>query len=63
MQLISYLKDGELPQSQKAAREILLKHTDFAIFDGILYHSKIVKSKRSKTLNPYQMVLPHDLVL
>lgn len=63
MQLISYLKDGELPQSQKAAREILLKHTDFAIFDGILYHSKIVKSKRSRTLNPYQMVLPHDLVL
>lgn len=53
MQLISYLKDGELPQSQKAAREILLKHTDFAIFDGILYHSKIVKSKRSRTLNPY----------
>lgn len=61
--LISYLTNSELPSSQKAAREIMLKHTDFAIFDGILYQSKIIKSKRSKTLNPYQMVLSHNLAL
>ena len=61
--IISYLDNGQLPSSQKAAREVLLKHTDFALLDGILYHSKIMKSRRSKTLNHYQMVLPHDLVL
>ena len=61
--IISYLDNGQLPTSQKAAPEVLLKHTDFALLDGILYHSKIMKFRISKTLNHYQMVLPHDLVL
>jgi hypothetical protein len=61
--IISYLESGKLPEKQKLAREILLQHTDYEMFDGILYRSKIMKSKRSKATNPYQMVLSHDLLL
>lgn len=50
---IKYLKNGTLPDSQKSARDILLQHSDYALIDGMLFHSRIAKSKRAKTQTAY----------
>ena len=60
--LIKYLKDGTLPDSQKVARYILLKHSDYALIDGMLFHSRVAKSKRAKTFQNYQLVVPRDMI-
>lgn len=36
--LIKYLENGTLPDSQKSARDILLKHSDYAQIDYMLFH-------------------------
>ena len=60
--LINYLLSGQLPKSQKLAREVLLKQNDYALFDGILFHSRVAKAKRTKCLAHYQLVVPEVLI-
>ena len=60
--LIVYLTSGELPSLQKEARKILLESADYEIVDGILFHSRLAKAKRSAGFCPYQLVLPHSLI-
>ena len=59
---IVYLTDDKLPESQKEARRLLLEISDYILFDGVLYHSRVAKSKRAKLMSPYQLVLPEALV-
>lgn len=61
--LIKYLEKGTLPDSQKSARDILLKQSDYALIDGMLFHSRLAKSKRAKTQTAYQLVVPQDMIM
>jgi hypothetical protein len=56
------LADDKLSESQKEARRLLLEISDYILFDGVLYHSRVAKSKRAKLMSPYQLVLPETLV-
>ena len=60
--LLNYIESETLPESQKLAREILLKHSDYALISGMLFHSRHAKSKRSKTHHKYQLVVPRSMV-
>jgi hypothetical protein len=40
---IVYLTDDKLPESQKEARRLLLEISDYVLFDGVLYHSRVAK--------------------
>ena len=60
--LINYLETGVLPRSQKKARRILLESSDYALIDGLLWHSRVAKSKRTKQLDHYQLVLPDTMI-
>lgn len=61
--LIKYLENGTLPDSQKSARDILLKQSDYALIDGMLFHSRIAKSKHAKSQTSYQLVVPQDMII
>lgn len=60
--LIKYLENGILPRCQKKARRILLESGDYALIDGLLWHSRVAKSKRTKHLDHYQLVLPDTMI-
>ena len=60
--LIKYLDTGILPSSQKKARRILLESSDYALVDGLLWHSRVAKYKRTQHLDNYQFVLPHTMI-
>lgn len=60
--LKAYLTTGELPQSQKLARAVLVQHSDFVIVNGILFHSRVSRAKRSQLLSQYQLVLPQSCI-
>lgn len=60
--IMDYIKTGELPTSQKLAREILLKHSDYAVIKGVLFHSRVAKSARVKTLKHFQLVVPQSMI-
>ena len=60
--LLNYIESETLPESQKLAREILLKHSDYALISGMLFHSRHAKSNRSKTHHKYQLVVPRSMV-
>lgn len=60
--LINYLDSNILPKSQKKARRILLESSDYALIDGLLWHSRVSKSKRTKQLDHYQLVLPDTMI-
>lgn len=60
--LITYLTNGTLPTSQKLARDIILKHSDYAIINDMLFHSHQVKSNRAKSHNGYQLVVPRIMM-
>ena len=60
--IISYLDNGELPKQQKKARKVLLQSPEYALIDGLLFHSRIAKSERTKNLDNYQLVLPEIAV-
>jgi hypothetical protein len=38
----------KLSESQKEARRLLLEISYYILFDGVLYHSRVAKSKRAK---------------
>ena len=59
---ILYLRDGVLPKSQKLARKLLLEVSAYNIVDNLLFHSRIARSKRTKTLSCYQLALPEVAV-
>ena len=50
------------PNSQKMARSILLQQSEFVLVDGILFHSRVGKAKRTKALSRYQLVLPETCI-
>ena len=45
---IDFLSVGTLPKSQKRARSVLLQQSDYALINGVLFHSRVAKSKRVK---------------
>ena len=61
--LLLYLLQDELPAEQKLARQILLEAGDYILIDGLLFHSRVSKSKRASALSPFQLVLPESLQL
>ena len=60
--VIHFLSTGVLPRSQKLARSVLLQQSEFVFVDGILFHSRIAKAKRTKSMTQYQLVLPETCV-
>ena len=60
--IIHFLSNSTLPRSQKLARSILMQQSEFVLVDGILFHSRIAKAKRTKCLSQYQLVLPETCV-
>ena len=56
--LIQYLQDGTLPKSQKLSRKLLLEATDYLLVQDLLFHSRVPKSRRTKDIRHYQLVLP-----
>ena len=61
-QIIDYLENDNLPESQKEARRILLQSADYAMIDSILFHSRITKARRNKMMGHYQIVVPDALI-
>lgn len=60
--LVLYLESGNLPNSQKESRKILLQSSDYVIIDGLLFKCRVAKSNRTKKLDNYQLVLPEIAV-
>ncbi len=60
--IIEYLSSKTLPQSQKAARKVILESADYHMIGGILFHSRVARSKRTKELSHYQLVLPAVMI-
>ncbi|CAC5414435.1 unnamed protein product [Mytilus coruscus] len=56
--IFRYLEKGDLPQSQKLARKVLLESGDFSLFDGLLFHTRVARSKRTQRFCQYQLALP-----
>ncbi|CAC5366602.1 unnamed protein product [Mytilus coruscus] len=55
--IFRYLEKGDLPQSQKLARKVLLESGDFSLFDGLLFHTRVARSKRTQQFCQYQLAL------
>ena len=60
--MIVYLETNVLPKSQKKARKLLLESSDYTLLDGLLFHSHVSKSLRSRNINQYQLVLPEIMI-
>ena len=60
--IIQFLSTGVLPQSQKLSRSILVQQSDFVLIDGILFHCRVAKAKRTQALSQYQLVLPETCI-
>ena len=60
--LISYLENGVLPKKQQDVRKVLLTSPDFCLNDGILFHSRNSKSKRTQKMESFQLVIPQALI-
>ncbi|CAC5371949.1 unnamed protein product [Mytilus coruscus] len=55
---ISYFEQNKLPSSQKAARKLLLETPNYDMVDGLLFHTRTAKCKRTKLFTLYQLALP-----
>ncbi|CAC5422384.1 unnamed protein product [Mytilus coruscus] len=55
---ISYFDQNKLPSSQKAARKLLLETPNYDMVDGLLFHTRTAKCKRTKLFTSYQLALP-----
>jgi hypothetical protein len=51
--VILYLEDGTLPKLQKDVRKLLLLAPDYCLSNGLLFHSRKAKSKRTQKMNSY----------
>jgi hypothetical protein len=49
------LENGALPRLQKDIRRLLLTAPDYCLNDGILYHSRVAKSKRTHEMNVFSV--------
>ena len=56
------MENGALPRLQKDVRRLLLTAPDYCLNDGILYHSRVAKSKRTQEMTVFQLVLPQALI-
>lgn len=45
-----YLTENDMPKSQSKARKLLLEVPDYMLFENVLFHTRIAKSKRTKLL-------------
>ena len=59
--IVSYLKSETLPKSQRDARLVILRSGDYMLIGGLLYHTRLAKSKRTQRTASYQIVLPEVL--
>jgi hypothetical protein len=57
-----YLTENEMPKSQSKARKLLPDVPDYVLFESVLFHTRIAKSKRTKLLCQYQLALPEIAV-
>lgn len=60
--IMQYIADGTLPESQKESRKLLLEAPDYILIDSVLFRSRKTKSKRTKLMSSYQLVVPTSLV-
>jgi len=61
--ILDWLKHGILPQSDKEARQLILRSEHFQIIDGVLYHLHFPRSKRLNEIKPilHQLCVPDVL--
>jgi hypothetical protein len=59
--ILVYLHHDKLPMSHKTACKIILEVIDYLVVDNTLFHSRVAKAKRTKSLNKYQIVIPQTL--
>ena len=60
--LINYLEKGVLPKLQQDVRKVMLTSPDFCLNEGILFHSRNTKSKRTQKMESFQLVIPQTLI-
>lgn len=60
--LIQYIHHGILPVSQKHSRRLLLESSEYVVIDGVLLKSRTAKSKRTKNMFHFQIVLPDVMI-
>lgn len=60
--LIQYIHHGILPVSQKHSRRLLLESSEYVVIDDVLLKSRIAKSKRTKNMSHFQIVLPDVMI-
>jgi len=60
---LNWLQDGVLPQSDKEARQLILRSEHFQIIDGVLYHLHFPRTKRLGEIKPilHQLSVPDVL--
>lgn len=56
--IIQYLDKNKLLKLQRTARRIILLSADYLLIDGLLFHSRNAKCKRTQRINNFQLVLP-----
>lgn len=59
---IQYIYHGILPVSQKHSRRLLLESSEYVVIDGVLLKSRTAKSKRTKNMSHFQIVLPDVMI-
>jgi len=61
--ILNWLEDGNLPETDKEARQIILQSENFQIVDGLLYHSHYPRTKRLNKIKPViqQLCVPDVL--
>ena len=60
--IIDYLDGNSLPKLQKKARRLIIISADYLLIDGLLFHSRVAKSKRTQGHRSYQLVLPKVMI-
>jgi hypothetical protein len=61
--IIDYLDGNSLPKLQKKARRLIIISADYLLIDGLVFHSRVAKSKRTQGHRSYQLVLPKVMVI
>ena len=60
--ILDYKQAETLPENQKEARRIILKSLDYEVVDGVLYMTKLAKSRRPReVLPPLKLVVPQKM--
>lgn len=60
--IIDYLSNGTLPHLQQKSRTVLIQQSDYVLMEGMLFHSRVAKAKRTQIMSQYQLVLPQTLI-